>query len=189
MATMSGLHTLSKQTIIAALAALNEKLRTRETTGEICIFGGAAMILAFDARESTRDVDALFVPKAAIANAIEEVAEELGLSGNWLNDGVKGFVSEVRDITPDDMPQFSHLRVLRPTAPYLLAMKCLAARIPGYDTAGDSEDVKTLIRNLGLRSPEEVFDIIGRYYQPKDIPAKTRYFVEEVAEELWVQTS
>ncbi|HLP48779.1 MAG TPA: hypothetical protein VK469_22755 [Candidatus Kapabacteria bacterium] len=38
--------------------------------GEILIFGGAAMVLAFNSRPSTRDVDALFQPKSNFSQEI-----------------------------------------------------------------------------------------------------------------------
>ena len=43
------------------LALLNSELERSGTTGEICIVGGAAMILAFGSRKSTRDIDALMM--------------------------------------------------------------------------------------------------------------------------------
>jgi len=39
------------------LRRLNDELRKMEVTGEICIVGGAAMLLGFGSRESTRDID------------------------------------------------------------------------------------------------------------------------------------
>jgi hypothetical protein len=66
----------------------------------------------------------------------------MSLPANWLNDGVKGFVSNTPDHVPDDLPQFPHLRVIRPSARYLLAMKCIAARVEGYDHPGDKKDAR-----------------------------------------------
>jgi hypothetical protein len=175
---------LDRQTIEAALAAMNTRLEAAGVIGEICIFGGSAMVLAFDARQATRDVDAVFRPPELFRHAAVEVADELNLPENWLNDGVKGFVSSVQDYVPDDMPQFSHLRVIRPSAAYLLAMKCMAARVAGYDTRGDIEDVRFLVRHLGLRTAEQVLEIVGRYYPPERIAVKTQYFIEEVVQEL-----
>ena len=86
------------------------------------------MVLAFNARLSTRDVDAVFQPTALMRDLSAKVAAEIGLPENWLNDGVKGFQSANPALTSEALPQFSHLRLLRPTADYLLAMKCLAAR-------------------------------------------------------------
>jgi predicted nucleotidyltransferase len=81
---------LTKEQILAALSRLNELLREKEVMGEICIFGGAAMVLAFDARESTRDVDAIFAPKQDVILSAEQVAQEFGFEIDWLNEGVKG---------------------------------------------------------------------------------------------------
>ena len=53
---------LDRETIILALRRLSELLRERGVQGEICLFGGTAMVLAFNARERTKDVDAVFHP-------------------------------------------------------------------------------------------------------------------------------
>ena len=174
------LNFLSKSVIFLALAQLDQKLAAQGIIGELCIFGGAAMILAFDARESTRDVDGIFVPKQKFATLAAETGAEMGLPEGWLNDGVKGFLSPCGDFTDEEMPQFGHLRVLRPTAPYLLAMKCLAARVGGYDTSGDAEDVLALCRHLKLTDAGAILEIVGQFYPDTRIPVKTRYFVEEL---------
>jgi hypothetical protein len=54
---------------------------------------GAAIALAFDTRRSTRDIDAVFEPKAAIYEAAAEVSQQLELPPGWLNDAVKGFLA------------------------------------------------------------------------------------------------
>jgi len=63
-----------------------------------------------------------------------------------------------------------------PTAEYMPAMKCVSARFDFYD----KDDVVFLIQPLGLRSPQEVFAIIARYYPSERVPAKTRFLVEEL---------
>lgn len=57
------------------------------------LVGDAAIALAYDARRSTRDIDAIFEPKMAIYQAAAEVAPRLGLPVSWLNDAVKGFLA------------------------------------------------------------------------------------------------
>ena len=66
-----------------------------------------------------------------------------------------------------------NLNVLVPEPDYLLAMKALAART---DTE-DESDVVTLIDFLGLEKPEDVFEIIEKYYPKGHIPPKTQYFI------------
>ena len=175
---------LDRATIEAALAALNARLEAEGVTGEMCIFGGTAMILAFDARQATRDVDAVFRPPELFRKAAAEIASEMALPPDWLNDGVKGFVSSTPDYVANDLPQFPHLRVIRPSAAYLLAMKCMAARVEGYDSRGDKEDAAFLAKHLGLSTTDEVLEIVTRYYPPNRITIKTQYFVEEIVQEL-----
>jgi len=135
---------LTKERIIQALEALNRRLTEKGVTGELCIYGGATMVLAFDARESTRDIDAIFVPKTKVHEEAAIIAEDMNLPASWLNDGVKGFVSKDGDLTTDGMPQWPNLRILRPTTRYLLAMKCMAARVAEYDTV-----IEILARRFG----------------------------------------
>jgi hypothetical protein len=122
---------------------------------------------------------------ASVRTAVAQVAETNGLSPNWLNDGAKGFASgqstELKEIL-----KFSHLRVVAPTAEYILAMKCLAARV-GLDEH-DKEDTKYLMKHLGLRSPNTVLEIVEKYYPKDRIPAKTQYFIQEVCNELFSKT-
>ena len=91
----------SRARIIAALEALGEELTERGIHGQLFIVGGAAMALAYSNRRVTKDIDAVFEPKAAIYEAAERVAERLGLPEDWLNDGVKGFLPGAdRDARP-----------------------------------------------------------------------------------------
>jgi hypothetical protein len=174
---------LTPSDIRQALGLLNEQLASREVTGELCLFGGAVMALVFDARVSTRDVDATMKPRWELEAAAEHVAQTMALPSDWLNDGVKGFLSEDGSYTAEDMPQFSHLRVMRPTADYLLAMKCLAAR-SAYESTADRSDLKVLIRHLQISEAKEALDLVLKFYPAKLLPAKTRYFVEEVFQEI-----
>lgn len=175
---------LDRATIERALAATAARLQNAGITGEICIFGGAAMVLAFDARAATRDVDAVFRPPDVVRRFAAEIADEMSLPADWLNDSVKGFASAVQDYVEDDMPQFPSLRVMRPSAAYLFAMKCMAARVEGYDTSGDKDDALFLARHLGLKSAAAALNIIERYFPPERLHVKTRFFVEETIQEL-----
>lgn len=172
---------LTRDQIIEALRALEAECSRRGIAGEICIYGGAEMVLVFDARTATRDVDAVFRPKVEIMEAARAVAEELGIPAGWLNDGVKGFLSHNEELSDDPVPELeglTNLRVFSPTAEYLLAMKCMAAR--SDETSEDRGDIEFLMRSLGLTTEEEVFEIVGRFYPLEHIHVKSRYFVSEV---------
>lgn len=175
---------LTRDEILTALSRLDEILRAEEITGEVCIYGGAAMVLAFDARESTRDVDGVFVPKSKLYEAAHLVAEEMGFREDWLNDGVKGFLSAKGETTIEGMPVFDNLRVLRPTTEYLLAMKCMASRVGDYDSAGDRKDIELLLRELELKDAGKVCDLVSAYFPDGLVSAKVRFFIEEIVSEL-----
>ena len=155
------------------LAELNDELRAMDVKGEVYLYGGAVMCLVFDARPATKDVDAVFRPTQQIRQAAERVARAYGLRGDWLNDAVKGFVVPHPQRVLFD---FSNLKVYVPEPDYLLAMKTLAARVD----ATDRGDVELLIRTLGLKTPQEVFAILEKYYPRQQIKSATQFFVEEL---------
>jgi len=60
------MNTLSRDQIVYYLGELSSELAHHGIKGELLLFGGAAMVLAFNARVSTKDVDAIFRPKQDI---------------------------------------------------------------------------------------------------------------------------
>ncbi len=176
--------TLTREVILCGLQALSDKLGAQGITGEVCVFGGAAMVLAFAARVTTKDVDALFQPAQTVRELAQQLGSELNLPVDWLNDGVKGFVSARHETTAQNLPQFAHLRLSMPVPEYLLAMKCMAARIGGTaDEPSDIADIVFLIRHLQLKSAREVLDLVAQYYPPQRTSVKTRYLVEGLFDE------
>src|SRR5947209_3790376 len=112
---------LGRQAALRALEELASVLAARGIEGRLFVVGGAAMALAFDARRMTRDIDAVFEPKAEVYHAAEDVAARLGLPDGWLNDAVKGFVPGT---DPEALPIFERpgLSVSAASARFLLAM-------------------------------------------------------------------
>ncbi len=168
---------MTQEQILRAFQALNDELAREGVKGEVGVVGGAAMVLAFNARESTRDVDAVFEPSGKVRAAAMRVAEAQGLPVDWLNDAAKGYMP------PDTQPRsilldLSSLAVWTPPPQYLLAMKAIAAR---FDS-NDAEDLRTLIRHMGLRRVEDVLELVERYYPRNQIPPRTQFFLEELFE-------
>ena len=167
---------LSQEKIRDLFESLNEHLSKQGETGEVGIVGGAVMCLVYDARKSTKDVDAIFKPTSLIRKLALRVAEEVGVEDDWLNDAAKAFM--VEGFQRLDVINLSHLRVWAPEPRYMLAMKCLSAR---WDTM-DKKDVIFLIQLLKLTSKKQVFEIIESYYPKNRIPSKTQFFIEELME-------
>jgi hypothetical protein len=170
---------LSREEIVSAFQRISDELGKRNVKGELCLFGGSVMVLAFSARVSTKDVDAIFQPAREIREAASSVGAQSGFAANWLNDAAKGFVSARHETIPGNLPQFPNLRLTMPTPEYLLAMKCLASRIGAVETDSDDvNDIVFLIRHLKLKSAAEVMDLVASYYPPGRIPVKSQYLVE-----------
>ncbi len=162
---------LTRANIERALRRLGEHAREHSVELELAIYGGCAMMLAFDRRMLTRDVDGVFFPVEEIRPLIRKVSNELNLPDDWLNDDVRQFLAPkgtMREL-PLDLPG---IKVTAPTASYLLAMKALAGRrpLPGY--AGDEADLRFLIRKMKIKSVDEVQAHIDRYY-PDDLPSES----------------
>jgi hypothetical protein len=155
---------------------LNEELRLKGTEGELFLVGGAVMCLAYAARPSTQDVDALFRPAALVREAAERVATRAGLNTDWLNDAVKGFAGTQGDFAP--FLELDHLRIMIATPEYLLAMKCLAMRIGAE--FHDEDDIRYLLRHLNIRSSEKALAVITKYYPLERFPQKTLYALTEL---------
>jgi len=175
----SGASALSRQEILDALRQLSDELEQEGVIGEVCLFGGTVMVLAYNARPATKDVDALFQPADILRRLARKVALDRHLPEHWLNDGVKGYLSVRHAVTAGNLPQFPRLRLTMPVPEYLLAMKCMAARLGGPSgEQSDVPDIRFLIRHLALRDPQSVLDIVAQYYPANRIPVKTQYLIE-----------
>lgn len=83
-----------------AFGELGQKALDKGLLLEIAMYGGAAIMLAYGQRPATRDVDAVFYDNGqSVRRLAAEVARDHGWPEDWLNDGVKGFISH-RDREP-----------------------------------------------------------------------------------------
>ncbi len=168
----------SKRDIELLFNRLNDELARRSITGEVYVVGGAVMCLVFDARASTRDIDAFFRPSREVRAAAQAVATAAGLPGDWLNDAVKAYLSDREDFL--SYLELTNLRVLTASPEYLLAMKCLAMRLgEGFH---DEDDVRFLLRLLNLTDYRKALEVVIRYYPRERFPQKALYALEELLE-------
>jgi len=170
---------LRRAEIIRLLKRLNDELETDHVVGELYVLGGAVMCLVLEARESTQDIDGYFKPTNIVRAAARRVAASAAVADDWLNDAVKGYVSDQGDF--DQFLELSNLRVMTASPAYLLAMKCLAMRLGAE--FHDENDVRFLLRYLDLHNYESAIDIISRYYPLERFPQKTLYALAEIFEE------
>jgi len=151
---------LSAADIMRAFESLEEELSRRGERAEIVIAGGAALVLLFGARETTKDVDAYFVrPEAAVMReAAARVAARLELPEDWLNDAAKGYF--VGLTSGSHVYDSAMLTVRTATTIQLFAMKLCAWR-----DAVDRSDARLLLSNLeGTKT--EIWAQASRFVPP-----------------------
>lgn len=158
-----------------ALETLGRRLEGGGLRADIVMAGGAWMALVFGARQVTKDIDAYLAPLAEpVRRAVEDVASELGLPSDWLNDGIKDFLFTS---PPQELwQQFGGLSVYAVTAGFMLALKVYAARTEDY------ADVQALIRYLHIGAVSEILAIVERYIPTRLLTAKHAYIAESCLE-------
>lgn len=120
---------LAKSDILRALEQLASALPQSDRPRELWLVGGAAIVLLYGSRETTKDVDAFMVDPseaAVLRIAARAVAGTLALPEDWLNDGAKGYL---KGLAPGPVLLSTSELIIRAVAPHqLLAMKLSAWR-------------------------------------------------------------
>jgi hypothetical protein len=193
--TMSDEKSFDRKTLEYALAELGRRAFSAGRTVEIVIYGGSALLLTLNRQINTGDVDAVFEGnKDFIKRLAAEMAEEFGWDENWLNDGVKGWLSN-RDADPDVKALFKTypaedqpgLRVYTAKPEYLFAMKCRAMRVGGIETNSDIDDIKLLARAIGIRTSQDALSLVEKFYPQNLLQPKTRLGLEEIFSKLGIE--
>ncbi len=77
-----------------ALGELGRRSHSAGRVVEIAIYGGCAVMMTLNDRLPTKDVDAVFErDKDFVRRIASDIARDFGWDENWLNDGVKGYLS------------------------------------------------------------------------------------------------
>ena len=175
-ATVSDPMRLTAKDIRRLFELLDCELQNMEAEGELYLVGGAVMCLALNARDATRDVDALFKPTKILREAAARVAAQANVPDDWLNDAVKGYLSPRGDFDP--FLELPHLRVFVARPAYLLAMKCAAMRLG--EEFHDLDDVRYLLRYLNISTVCEAMDVVTKYFDESQLLPKTKLALEEI---------
>lgn len=168
---------LDRAAIREAFTRLGNRLAARGVVADVYVIGGAAMALAYDARRSTRDIDAVFQPHGIVAEEARRVAGELGLPSWWLNEQASVYVARGGDPAAPHVFDHPGLRVSAASPEHLLAMKVLAAR------RRDAEDIAYLVKHLGLVSVSAVLEVCAAVFPDEPIPDRARLVLEDLLSE------
>lgn len=107
------------------------KKRGHGTSAEMILVGGASVLINYDFRICSYDIDASYEMKPIMKEAINAVGDRLGLPNGWVNDDFKDTVSYTPKIIQYSKyyKTFSNvLRIRTINAEYLVAMKLVSGR-------------------------------------------------------------
>ena len=165
----------TRSEIEAGLKRLGELAQAKGLYIQLTLVGGAVMVLRFDARPSTRDVDAVILaPHEArlVRELAKQVAEEHGWPEDWLNDGAKGYLVGISD--GPILFQAAGIEARAPSMEQLLAMKLSAWR----DDI-DISDARRLLQEVGhARKRDEVWQSLEPFLVKGDELAAQYAFLD-----------
>ncbi len=144
----------TRNEIEKGLKRLGELAQAKGLHIQLTVVGGAVMVLRFDARPSTRDVDAvILLPREArvVRDLARQVADEHNWPEDWLNDGAKGYLVGISD--GPIVFQAPGIEARAPSMEQLLAMKLSAWR----DDIDISDARRLLTEVGGGRKRDEVW--------------------------------
>jgi hypothetical protein len=108
----------------------------------------------------------------------------MNLPADWINNGVKDFVGVKVARTTFAELQVPGLMITRPAAEYLLAMKCMAARLPTPFRSGYVADIKFLVKELAITSMKQIDAIVGDFHGRRALENGKRWLVAELLKEV-----
>jgi hypothetical protein len=173
---------VSADEFLDALRSLGAKLHRRGVTADVYVFGGAAMVIAYQARPATRDIDAVFEPDSEVIDAAREVARERGWPLSWLNNQASTYVSHVPDRRRHLILEAPGIRCMAASPEHLLAMKVMAAR-----QSQDGHDIRFLMERLGLTSYDDVRRTVGEVFPTRPIGDRARLLIEDILDQQAAQ--
>jgi len=171
-----------------AFSIMGEFLRDKKTVGEIVVYGGSAILLQFDWRSSTNDVDATIVSDGnhgLVRQAADRAASELGLGRSWLSEAVSQYTSKEGDRSGVALagmyPETGNpgLRVVVAKPEYLLAMKLSALQ---RDAAANRDflDATRLAIELGIDSVDALEKAYLAFFPGDRLPDRARLRLPEL---------
>lgn len=156
---------ITRQEITKALERLGQLAEAQGEKIELVLVGGALMVLAYEARPSTHDVDVVILaPSEAriVWVFVETIAVERGWPKDWLNDAVKGYMIGLS--SGPVIFSAPGIEVRSPSVGQLLAMKLSAWR----DDV-DIADARRLLQEFPPGSNREaVWQEVEPYLVPGD---------------------
>jgi hypothetical protein len=175
---MNDREQLNRAKIEEAFRIMGQYLLDRKTLGEVAIYGGSAILLQFDWRKTSLDVDARVTRErnhGIIIDAVHEAAKQLHLPRSWLNESVAIYARRgegdadriLVGLYPS--PERFGLRVTAAKPEYILAMKLKALdRVTADDR--DFQDAVGLGIECGVITIDQMHDVYRKFFGSEELP-------------------
>lgn len=137
------------------------KKRGRGTPMEIILVGGASILVNYDFRVSSYDIDAYYAKASIMKECINAVGDKFGLPNGWVNDDflkTSSFTPKIIEYSKYYKKYSSVLTVRTVRAEYLVAMKLVSGR----KYKKDLSDVAGIIYEQQLAGAPLTYEMIDR---------------------------
>lgn len=157
------------------LAQLGQELVDRgvQQPVRMLLIGGAFMLLQVQNRLMTDDVDVVLtdIEDTSVSllylqlnSAVQAIARQHGLKGNWLNDMMGDALRENGPLPPGTLWRtFGVIELYLPPKAYILALKLMAGRTK------DAEDIEALSLELQIQTRKQAQQLVDRYMPDKQL--------------------
>ena len=174
---------LDKDKLSEIFDYINERLKENQLQLEITIYGGSIMTMVYDNRPATKDIDCVFSKTNLILldNILELTKFTFNLSDNWINEEIKEPLKSLLKEDKEIYKTYSNLKILKPKAEQLLAMKILAAR---PEPAKDFIDAYILCKDLDITTKTELLDTVSDYAPLALLGERQINFIKYLGEDL-----
>ena len=171
---------LDRNALVDGLSELGARAAAAGKIIDLSIYGGSCLILVSNFRSASQDVDGVAsTDQIFVDRIVGEIAADRGWPHDWLNDGVRVYLSPNVEAPADHnlfgtypSEQDPGVRIFVPTAEYMLAMKLMAMRIDQSQDRKDLADIENLIRIVGISSKAALIELAARYYPEARVSPK-----------------
>ena len=156
---------MDRQEIEGALEEVGVELEKQGLSARLYAVGGAVMVLDYDAREMTDDVDGAVYPAEKVLEIAARVGARRGLRAGWLTDAAKIYIPVFKQ--PDWRPVriVGTLEIFTADARAMLAMKMRASR-----GRRDEADLGFLLDACGITTDGEAISLYDEYFPEDPLP-------------------
>ena len=183
MAKFKDIDLMDKDSLLEILSYLNERLKENQLQLEITIYGGSIMTMVYDNRPATKDIDCVFSETnlKILDNILSLIKFTYNLPDNWINEEIKEPLKHLLKEEKETFKVYSNLKILKPKAEQLLAMKVLAAR---PEPAKDFVDAYILCKDLNITTKTELLDIVSDYISLTLLGERQIKFIKYLGDDL-----